>query len=160
LFRPSGTSAERLTEMAMEVAVSSGHGVRMMSDAATVLKSRIRADLTAAMKARDSAETRLLRALLAALDNAEAVSVGTAHDRYQVRMFGDASVEVPRRVLSEGDIRDLLLRETTERDAAAREFERLNQQNEAERLRYEIALIARYATHLLGDRQAEDESKS
>ncbi|HVU20239.1 MAG TPA: hypothetical protein VHE09_05865 [Rhizomicrobium sp.] len=116
-----------------------------MSDAATLLKSRIRADLTAAMKARDNAETRLLRALLAALDNAEAVSVGAAHDRYQVRMFGDASVEVPRRVLSEADVRDLLLRETAERGAAARSFERLGQQNEAERLRNEIALIGRYS---------------
>ena len=131
----------------MEVTVSSGHGVRMMSDAATVLKTRIRADLTAAMKRRANDETRLLRALLAALDNAEAVSVGTAHDRYQVRMFGDSSVEVPRRVLSEADIRDLLSRETAERDAAAQEFERLNQQSEADRLRNEITLIARYATH-------------
>lgn len=151
-FRPSGANAGRLREMAMEAAVSSGHGVRVMSDAATSLKSRIRADLTAAMKARDNEETRLLRALLAALDNAEAVSAGTAHDRYQVRMFGDSSVEVPRRVLSEGDIRDLLLRETTERDAAARELERLNQQSEADRLRNEISLIGRYATHLSGDR--------
>jgi hypothetical protein len=115
-----------------------------MSDAITVTKTRIRGDLTAAMKARRSAETSLLRALLAALDNAEAVPVGTAHDRYQVRTFGDSSVEVPRRVLSEADVHDLLLRETAERDAAAREFEELGQQNEANRLRNEVSLIARY----------------
>lgn len=115
-----------------------------MSDAPTITKARIRGDLTAAMKARNNAETRLLRALLAALDNAEAVSVGTSHDRYQVKMFGDSSVEVPRRVLSEADIRDLMLRETAEREAAAREFEGLEQKNEADRLRQEISLIARY----------------
>ena len=64
-----------------------------MSDAATFLRTTIRSDLTAAMKARQNAETSLLRGLLAALDNAEAVSIGTAHDRYKVRMFGDPSVE-------------------------------------------------------------------
>jgi uncharacterized protein YqeY len=47
-------------------------------------------------------------------------------------------------VLSEADVHDLLLRETAERDAAAREFEELGQQNEANRLRNEVSLIARY----------------
>lgn len=115
-----------------------------MSDAAVFTKARIRGDLTAAMKARRSAETSLLRAILAALDNAEAVPVGTAHDRYAVRMFGDPSVEAPRRVLSEADVRALLLRETADREMAAQEFEALGKQNEAERLRNEVSLIARY----------------
>jgi hypothetical protein len=96
------------------------------------------------MKARRNEETSLLRVLLAALDNAEAVAVGTAHDRYKERAFGDPSVEMPRRVLSEVEIRDLLLRESAERGAAAREFERLGVQKEVERLRNEFSLIARY----------------
>jgi uncharacterized protein YqeY len=115
-----------------------------MSDAATFTKTRIRGDLTAAMKARRNAETSLLRAILAALDNAEAVSVGTDHDRYKVRMFGDPSVEAPRRVLTEAEILNLLLRETAEREEAARAFENLGMQSEAERLRNEVSLIARY----------------
>jgi hypothetical protein len=115
-----------------------------MNDAATAIKRRIRGDLTAAMKARRNEETSLLRVLLAALDNAEAIAIGTAHDRYQERKFGDPSVEVPRRVLGEVQIRDLLLQERAERDAAAREFERLGVQKEVERLRNEVSLIARY----------------
>ena len=118
-----------------------------MSDAATFIKTRIRSDLTAAMKARRTAETSLLRAILAALDNAEAISVGTAHDRYQVRAFGDPSVEASRRVLSEADIRNVLLRETADREAAAREFEKLGRLDEAERLQNEAPLIARYIAH-------------
>jgi uncharacterized protein YqeY len=115
-----------------------------LTDAATFTKNRIRGDLTAAMKARRNAETSLLRGILAALDNAEAVSVGTAHDRYKVRMFGDPSVEMPRRALSEADVHNLLLHEAAEREAAGREFEKLSMQEEAARLRNEISLIARY----------------
>jgi hypothetical protein len=115
-----------------------------MGDAAALIKTRIRGDLTAAMKARRSAETSLLRGLLAALDNAEAVSIGTAHDHYKVRMFGDPSVEVPRRVLGEADVHNLLLRETADREASVQEFEKLGLQKDAERLRDEISLIARY----------------
>jgi uncharacterized protein len=115
-----------------------------MSDAATFMKTRIRGDLVAAMKTRRSAETSLLRGILAALDNAEAVSVGTAHDLYKVRMFGDPSVEATRRVLSGADVHNLLLHETAEREVAAREFEKLGMQEEAARLRNEVSLIARY----------------
>jgi hypothetical protein len=115
-----------------------------MNDAATAIKYRIRGDLTAAMKARRNEETSLLRVLLAALDNAEAIAIGTAHDRYQERKFGDPSVEAPRRVLSDAEVRDLLLRESAERDAAAHEFERLGGRKEVGRLRNEISLIARY----------------
>lgn len=115
-----------------------------MSDVTAFTKTRIRSDLTAAMKARRNAETSLLRGILAALDNAEAVSVGTAHDRYAVRMFGDPSVEAPRRVLSEADVHHLLLRESAEREEAAQEFEKLGKPDEAERLRNEVSVIARY----------------
>jgi len=115
-----------------------------MNDAATFIKTRIRGDLTAAMKARHGAEISVLRGLLAALDNAEAVSVGSAHEHYKVRAFGDPSVEVPRRLLSEAEVHNLLLRETAERNAAVREFEKLGLRNEANRLQNEVSLIARY----------------
>jgi uncharacterized protein YqeY len=115
-----------------------------MGDAAISMKARIRRDLTAAMKARRAAETRLLRVLLAALDNAEAVSIGAGHDRYTVRAFGDPSVETPRRVLSDADVQDLLVRERADRDIAAIEFDTLNRRDEADRMRNEAALIARY----------------
>jgi uncharacterized protein YqeY len=41
---------------------------------AVILKARLRADLKAAMQARATDDVRLLRTLIAALDNAEAVA--------------------------------------------------------------------------------------
>lgn len=43
-----------------------------MTDAAPAMKTRLRADLRAAMKAGRASEARLIRALVAAIDNAEA----------------------------------------------------------------------------------------
>ncbi|MBV8976960.1 MAG: hypothetical protein JO261_10010 [Alphaproteobacteria bacterium] len=115
-----------------------------MSDAGAVVKAKIRRDLLSAAKARRSDETRLLRVLLGAFDNAEAVPVGRAHERYKARMFGDPSVEVPRRVLDEDAVRALLLSEQSERIAAAKEFDALGRADEARRLESEAALIGRY----------------
>lgn len=115
-----------------------------MTPAADTLKARIRSDLTSAMKARDSAQASLLRVLLAALDNAEAVPIGTAHERYQERAFGDPSAEVPRLVLSVEDVTALVAREQAEREAAAADFERLGRPNDAARLQQEAGWIARY----------------
>lgn len=47
----------------------------MTESAAALLKSRLRADLTAALKAREKLQAALLRDLIAALDNAEAVPI-------------------------------------------------------------------------------------
>lgn len=115
-----------------------------MTTPAETLKARIRADLTAAMKARDSAQASLLRVLLAALDNAEAVPVGTGHDRYEERAFGDPSVEVPRIVLSPEEVAALLERERAERETAAAEFEALGRPDDTLRLRQEALCVARY----------------
>ncbi|OXE36142.1 MAG: hypothetical protein CGW95_09470 [Phenylobacterium zucineum] len=108
------------------------------------LKAAIRADLTAAMKARDGTQASLLRVLLAALDNAEAVPVGTGHDRYVLREFGDPAAEVPRQVLSAETLNAMLARERDEREVAAAEFDRLGRPQDAERLRREAAFVARY----------------
>lgn len=115
-----------------------------VNDAAAAMKARIRADLTAAMKAHRASETSLLRALLAILDNAEAVPVGEARDGHVARAPGDPAVEAPRLVLSEPEVQRLLQREAAEREAAAIELARLDQVEDAERLRWETAQIARY----------------
>lgn len=115
-----------------------------MTTPAETLKARIRADLTTAMKARDSAQASLLRVLLAALDNAEAVPVGTGHDRYEERAFGDPSVEVPRIVLSPEEVAALLEKEKVERETAATEFEGLGRPEDAMRLRQEALWVSRY----------------
>ncbi len=112
--------------------------------AAAVLKERLRADLKAAMQARASAEVRLLRALIAALDNAEAVPGGGLVEKYVPRSFGDPSGEVARLAL-DGEAVELLLADEIEaRVAAADDYERHGEPGEAARLREEAALIARY----------------
>ena len=115
-----------------------------MTTPADTLKARIRADLTSAMKARDSAQASLLRVLLAALDNAEAVPIGSAHERYQERAFGDPSAEVPRLVLTMEDVKALVAKERAEREVAAADFERLGRPDDAEGLRQEASWVARY----------------
>lgn len=111
---------------------------------ATALKERLRADLKAAMQARASDEVRLLRTLIAALDNAEAVS--GAPDKYVARAFGDPSGEVPRLVLDEEAVGRLLVGEIDSRLAAADDYERHGEVEPARRLREEAGLIDRYKT--------------
>jgi uncharacterized protein YqeY len=112
--------------------------------AAAAMKARLRADLVLAMQARDGEGAALLRVLIALIDNAEAVPVGDAHQKYQVRAFGDPGVEAPRRDLSPADIDGLLRRELAERETSAADFERLGRTAEAQSRRAEALLIAGY----------------
>ena len=61
----------------------------------------------------------------------------------ELRRFTEG--EMARRELSDADIAELLARERSERLEAAADFDRLGQAAEAERLRAEAALVARYA---------------
>jgi uncharacterized protein YqeY len=106
------------------------------------LKERLRADLKAAMQARAADEVRLLRTLIAALDNAEAVAV--AQDKYVPRPFGDPGAEVPRLVLEDDAVDRLLVSEIETRLAAAADYDRHQRNDEAVRLRTEAVLIERY----------------
>ena len=105
---------------------------------AGALRQRLRDDLKAAMRGRNEAEVRLLRALGAAIDNAGAVPMADE----ELRRL-DAG-EMARHELSGADVAELLAREVTERLEAAAGFERLGKTVEAERLRTEAALVARY----------------
>jgi hypothetical protein len=96
------------------------------------------------MRARASGEVALLRVLIAAIDNAQSVPLGEGHQRYVELKFRDGSAEVPRLDLSEEDLGALLTREAAARDAAALEFDRLNQAERAQVMRDEAALIRRY----------------
>jgi len=109
---------------------------------ATALKQRLRGDLKAAMQARAGDEVRLLRTLIAALDNAEAVPVEGAQDPF--RKLGDPSGEVPRRKLDDAAVDALLEAEAESRLAAAADYARHGRGKDAERLRDEVALIGRY----------------
>ncbi|HWJ70137.1 MAG TPA: hypothetical protein VNS79_08830 [Sphingobium sp.] len=116
-----------------------------MQDAADPLKTRLRADIKAAMRARDADETRLLRALLAAIDNAQAVPLDQAMPSGRV---GQTALELPRVPLSEADIHALLTGEMAERaraaDAMAAHGAAHGHADRVARLRAEIATIRRY----------------
>ena len=107
---------------------------------AAALKERLRADLKAAMQARAADEVRVLRVLIAALDNAEAVP---GEDKNIQRRFGEPGAEVARRELADEDQVALLQFGIEERLAAAAGYDGTRPEL-ASRLRWEASLIARY----------------
>ncbi len=108
------------------------------------VKARIRTDIRAAMSAKHMNEARVLRTLLAALDNAESHPVAPGHTPYTEYAFGDKGVEVERKVLTAEDVERILEAEHDERVTAAGELERHGKTAEASALRAEAALVARY----------------
>jgi hypothetical protein len=116
----------------------------MPEDAGTGMKARLRADLRNAMKERRAPEVQLIRALIAAIDNAEAPPAGTAQTPPLPHRFLSGSAEAERLLLSRSDLRDLLLAEIDEREHAAAAFERLEKTDRAEALRAEAHLARRY----------------
>lgn len=116
-----------------------------MTDAGTAMKTRLRADLRAAMKARDALRTRLLRALVADLDHAE-VPEGSAGQ--PVRVIGDPGAttpaEIARTTLDTAGVAAVLRAAATERETAAAEMDRLGRPEEAEALRREAELARTY----------------
>ncbi len=106
------------------------------------LRSTLRADLKDAMRARRAVDVSVLRSLIGALDNAEAVPV--APGPYVSRTFGDGSAEVPRLVLSAEDVRRVVEEEALSRWAAAGDLEGHGQHERAAALRDEALIVQRY----------------
>jgi uncharacterized protein len=96
------------------------------------LKDRLRADLTAAMKARDEVRTRTLRMALTSVTNEE-VAGNTAHE------------------LSDDDVLRLLTREARRRREAADAFEGAGRTDQAAAERAEEQVLAEYLPAQLGD---------
>ncbi|MFG1398548.1 hypothetical protein [Roseixanthobacter pseudopolyaromaticivorans] len=113
-------------------------------DEAEVLKVRLRQDLRDAMVAREPVRVRVLRLLVSALDNAQAVPVASEHKSYVVRAFGDPSVEVPRLSLTPDAVRRLLASEIAARDAAAAELAGVGRLEQADVLHQEARIIGAY----------------
>ena len=108
---------------------------------AAELKARLRGDLTAAMRERAADDVRVLRTLIAALDNAEAAP---GEDKYVPRAFGDPGSEVARLELDAAAIATLLGHEIEARQTAAAEYRQRGRDEQAASLLTEIALIRRY----------------
>lgn len=107
---------------------------------AAALKERLRADLKTAMREKRADEVALLRKLIAALDNAEAVPT----EGYRPRALDDSRGDVARRQLDGAEVDALLAHEIAERRAAAEEFDRRGRPDDAVRLAREAELIGRY----------------
>lgn len=113
-------------------------------DAAKKMKDRLRADLEIAMLLRRALEAKVIRTLIAAIDNAEAPPVQTEHAATIQHLFHDGSAEVERLLLSEADVRQVLMMDIAERERAAEELGRLGITKRAQGLRKEILLAKRY----------------
>jgi uncharacterized protein YqeY len=110
----------------------------------------MRLDLMAARKARDEIASAALRSAIAAIDNAEAVD-----DPRSARRGGDSqhiagatagagSSDVPRRTLTEAEMKAIVRTQVEERHHAADQYENLGREDQATRLRREAALLAEY----------------
>lgn len=107
---------------------------------ASALKERLRADLRAAIRKRSS-DVGVLRTLIAAIDNAEAIPIDGFEQRLKQR---EHVGEVARRELDQSALEGVLASETHTRLAAAQDYERNGRTEDAARLRKEVELIARY----------------
>jgi uncharacterized protein YqeY len=96
------------------------------------LKDRLRADLTAAMKARDEVRTRTLRMVLTSVTNEE--------------VAGDSARE-----LSDDEVLRLLAREARRRREAAGAFEAAGRADQAAAERAEDQVLAEYLPAQLSD---------
>jgi uncharacterized protein YqeY len=106
----------------------------------------MREALTVAMKERDRVAIAALRSTLAAVDNAGATDVSLAPTARSGTIAGAVvglgASEVPRRNLTEEDVRGILQGAIDEREAAAAQYEALERQDDAERLRIEVGVLS------------------
>lgn len=114
------------------------------------ISTRLRGDLTVALKARDSVAVAALRSALTAVDNAGAVEVPASAVEGTKHIVGAAagvgSTDIARRVLTEDDVRTILRSQIEELSRAAREHARIGRDDVAERLRSEAEVLATYVT--------------
>jgi hypothetical protein len=105
------------------------------------IRDVLRADLKDARKTGASELATLIRTLLAAVENAEAVDAS---------MAGGAS-EVARRHLTDGEITAIILHEADDLRVAADEYDRHNRPDEADRLRRLSEIAKRYTEQMHRD---------
>ena len=113
------------------------------------LRQRLRAALPTAMKSRDRAATAALRATLAAIDNAEAVTPAGGAPRGQAIeevAIGLGATEVARRVLTEAEVEQMVRDEVADRETAAAHYERAAHPDRAARLRSEAGALSAHLT--------------
>ncbi len=114
------------------------------------MRTDLRRDLTAALKARDRVAVTALRSALAAIENAEALPVDHAvqgageHEHVAGSAVGLGAGDAERRELTEADVRAVVEAEVHERSMAAGGYEEIGRADLAERLRAEAEVLSRY----------------
>jgi uncharacterized protein YqeY len=103
-------------------------------------RAQVQADLTVAVKARDSVRIAALRVTLGAIANAEAV----ASDGRVSLTAPAGSTEVARREISDDDVREVIRRERAELLGAADERDGLGRPSDAAGLRAQAAVLEGY----------------
>lgn len=121
---------------------------RSMDDP-SILRPLLRADLVAAMKARQPEAIAALRTAVAAIDNAEAVAApdrpGSAMSEHVAGAgAGGGSTEAARRVLSAADLRAIVQEQIAERLDEADRYDRYGEAGAADRLRREADVLKKY----------------
>lgn len=111
-------------------------------------KTALRAQLTAAMRAKEPVAVSVLRQLLSVVDQAGAVPARHGSGSVEAgpiagAVSGLGAGDVARGEVSAEALLERLWRERTERLEAARTFDGLGRTDEATRLREEAALVAR-----------------
>lgn len=108
------------------------------------MKARLRADLRIAVKNRRPIEAKVIRALVAAIDNAEAPPAHARQTQLVRHDFCNGSAEVERLLLRGTHVHSVIVAEINERERAAAERERLGMTDRAETLRAEAVIARRY----------------
>ncbi|QTE27792.1 hypothetical protein [Pengzhenrongella sicca] len=114
------------------------------------LRPMLRHDLTAAIKARDAVAVAAVRALLAAIDDAEAAAPGRADPDDASEHVAGASAgigrsEVARNALTDAALGALVRAEVAQWRSSAQEYADLGRVDAAARLRAQADVAARYA---------------
>lgn len=115
----------------------------MTDDAGQDMKARLRGELLAAMKDRHVMDAKVIRALIAAIDNAEAPPA-VAAPADTLHQFASGSAEVQRLVLNPAQVQGVVLADIAEREVAAAQMDRLGQATRAAELRAEALVAKRY----------------
>ena len=114
-----------------------------MTEPAAQWRDALRANLLTARKDRDAVRVSALRSALSAIDNAETPdgpvpSAGALSES----SVGPGSADVPRRVLTDAQIRALLTAEVDERRTAANQLAANGADERAETVRAEAAVLS------------------
>ncbi len=124
--------------------VTGAFSIRPMPESQLPMRDLLRSDLRTALKAQDRVLTRVLRSVISAMENAEAVEAPAASTG--TIGYGD----VDRRRLEPGREVELIEAEILERETGLAEYQRVGQIDAAAVLQVEISILRRYLENSRG----------